>query len=186
MAEHTREAPDPLWGVAAEFATAEAMVAAARVLRPMDLGRLDAYTPVPIAELAEAMSLRRRHLYPYALAGALAGALLMFGLCAYGSVVAYPFRIGGRPLFSWPSFVVPSISFGAATGAVVILLLMLTLNRLPRLNHPAFNILDFVRASSDRFFLAVEARDHNFDADAAERALLGLAAAPVRVSRVPR
>jgi hypothetical protein len=60
------------------------------------------------------------------------------------------------------------------------------LNRLPRLNHPAFNTPDFTRASSDRFFLAIEARDDSFDATTVQTALQALRHRPYRISQVPR
>ena len=33
----------------------------------------------------------------------------------------------------------------------------------PLLHHPVFNLKEFGRASDDRFFLCVEARDHKFN-----------------------
>ncbi len=186
MAEPKHASGAPLWGVSAEFDTADAMLAALIGLRDRDLGRLDAYSPVPVQGAAEALRLPGRPLYPFALTGAAIGAALMFGLCTYATMVSYRFNIGGRPLFSWPSFVVPSVSFGALTGALAVVGAMLALNRLPRLNHPAFNIPRFTRATEDRFFVAVEARDDDFDADRVEAAFAALALRPQRVSRVPR
>jgi hypothetical protein len=40
--------------------------------------------------------------------------------------------------------------------------------------------------TQDRFFLAVEARDENFDCEAVEAALSRLAAPPLAMHRVPR
>ncbi len=175
----------PIWGVSAEFDTADAMVAAIRRLRPLGFGRLDAFTPYPVPELGEALRLRAQPTAPFAVAGAILGGLGMMGMCAYATVSAYPFDIGGRPLFSWPAYVVPSVSAAMMTGALAVTGALLVLNRLPRLNHPAFNIPDFTRASADRFFLAVEAAD-GFDPVAVEDALAALAVRPRRVSRVPR
>ena len=180
------EANAPLWGVSAEFETPAAMLAAIRALREHDLGRLDAFTPLPVPGLAEALGLPRKPTYPFAVGGAVLGGVAMMAMCAYATIVSYRFNIGGRPLFSWPAFVVPSFSFAMLTGTLVVVGAMLVLNRLPRLNHPAFNIPHFTRATQDGFFVAVEARDDRFDAARAERALAGLPAAPRNVSRVPR
>ncbi len=178
--------PAPLWGVSAEFETADGLVAALDALRDQRLGRLDAYSPVPIPEAAQALRLPRQPIHPYALAGALLGGAGMFGMCAYATVWSYRFNIGGRPQFGWPAFIVPSFSFAMLTGTLCVLLALLILNRLPRLNHPAFNIPDFGRATSDRFFVAIEARDASFDPDRVEHVLAGLALRPHRISRVSR
>ena len=186
MAEPKHHSGAPLWGVSAEFDTAEAMVAALLGLRDRGLGRLEAYSPVPVPGAAEALRLPDQPVYPFGVAGGVAGAAVMFGMCSYATIWGYRFNIGGRPLWSWPAFVVPSVSFGALAGSLVVMGIMLVLNRLPRLNHPAFNIRDFTRATSDRFFVAVEARGDAFDAEAVEAAIAGLAAQPRRVRRVPR
>ena len=94
----------------------------------------------------------------------------MFAMCTYATVYDYRFDIGGRPLFSWPYFVVPSVSFGTLAGALAVFLITTALSRLPRLNHPAFNIPGFTRATKDRFFVAIEARDDDFDPDRVEAA----------------
>ena len=184
MAEHAEAAP--IWGVSAEFDTAEAMLAALHGLGPRDLGRLDAFSPAPVPGASAALGLPSRPIAPFAIAGAVLGAAAMFGMCTYATIWGYRFNIGGRPLFSWPAFVVPSVSFGALLGTVVTYVLMLTFNRLPRLNHPAFNIPDFKRATADRFFVAVEARDAAFDPAAVEAVLAGLAQQPRQVARVLR
>jgi hypothetical protein len=85
--------------------------------------------------------------------------------------------------------VVPSISFAMMTGCIAIHLALLVLNRLPRLNHPAFNIPGFLRASDDRFFLSAEARSDRFDAARFERRLTSLpveAGRPLEIRRIPR
>ncbi len=180
------DSPAPLWGVSAEFETADGMVAALETLRGQDLGRLDSYSPVPVPEAAEALRLPSQPIHPFALAGALVGGAVMFGMCTYATVWSYRFNVGGRPQFAWQAFIVPSFSFAMLAGTLTAALALLVLNRLPRLNHPAFNIPDFLRSTSDRFFIAVEAQDAAFDPDRVERVLSGLPLRPRRISRVPR
>jgi hypothetical protein len=186
MAEISTEAEAPLWGVSAEFATPEAMVAAIEGLRGQGLGRLEAYSPVPVLDAAAALRLPNEHVYPFAVAGTLLGGSLMFTLCAWQTTQEYVFNIGGRPRFSWPYFLVPSFSFATLAGTLAVLLVLLVLNRLPRLNHPAFNIPNFSRSTQDRFFLVVEALGEDFDPATVERALGALSNRPITVSRVPR
>ncbi len=186
MAEPKHRSGAPLWGVAAEFDTPEAMLSALHGLRGRGLGRLDAFSPIPVPGAAEALGLPNKPVYPFAIAGALAGAVLMFGMCTYATIWSYRFNVGGRPLFSWPAYVVPSVSFGVLSGTVAVFFVMLLLNRLPRLNHPSFNIRNVVRATADRFFVSVEAGGDGFDADAVEAAIAALPSPPRAVSRVPR
>ena len=63
---------------------------------------------------------------------------------------------------------------------------MLFLDRLPRLNHPAFNIDDIDGVTQDRMFLVVEARSDDFDPAAVEHVLRALPDRPRRIQRVPR
>ena len=69
---------------------------------------------------------------------------------------------------------------GAALTAA---LSMFILNRLPQPYHPVFNVPEFTRASLDRFFLLVEARDAHFHPRETRLLLLGLGAR--QVSDVP-
>ncbi|MCQ8239486.1 quinol:electron acceptor oxidoreductase subunit ActD [Rhizosaccharibacter radicis] len=176
----------PLWGVSAEFDQAGDAIAAATALRRQRLGRVDLYSPVPLSDAPDALALGSRPVWLIGIAAALLGGIGTFTMCAYATGIDYVFLIGGRPRFSWPSFVVPSLSFATVSGAVAMLLAMLVLNRLPRLNHPAFNIPGFEAATDDRFFVSVEADGDRFDPRAVEAALRMLAGRPISVARVPR
>ena len=179
-------APPPLWGVSAEFDSEAGMLGALRELHRADLGRLDAFSPVPVPEVREVMDLPRQPIYPFAIVGGLLGGGAMFAMCSYATVIAYRFNVGGRPQFAWPAFLVPSFSSAMLGGSVVTLVALFVLSRLPRLNHPAFNIPGFGRATNDRFFVAVEARDDQFDPKRVEAMLAGLALRPLAVNRVLR
>ena len=186
MSESGQQPSPPLWGVSAEFESAADLVAALRALRDRGLGRLDVFSPVPVPEVDAVLSLPYGHIGLFSIAAAIAGGLLMMGMCLYATIVSYRFNIGGRPLVSWPSYVVPTVSFAMLCGAVAAVAAFLLLNRLPRLNHPAFNIPDFREVTEDRFFLVVEARDEEFNPAAVEYVMRALAAPPSRTSRVPR
>ena len=74
------------------------------------------------------------------LAGGLTGMATGFALQYWASVIEYPMNIGGRPLASWTTFIVPSyeltILFAALTAAIG----MIVLNGLPQPYHPVFNV----------------------------------------------
>ena len=186
MAEPMHHSGAPLWGVSAEFDTPEAMLSAIHTIVPRGFGRVEAFSPFPVEGAPEALGRAWQPIYPFALAAAAVGAIAMFGMCTYATIWGYRFDIGGRPLFSWPAFVVPSLSFGGFLGAAVVYAIMLAISRLPRLNHPAFNTGNFTRVTADRFFVAVEARDDRFDADAIEAVFAALPARPNAIHWVPR
>ena len=68
-------------------------------------------------------------------------------------------------------------------GALATVLGLLGLCGLPMPYHPVFNVPEFARATRDRFFLCIEARDPLFDRERTAELLRGLGAA--NVSEVP-
>ena len=181
MAEQAR-----FYGVAAEFATPEGLLVAARVIRERGFGVVDTFSPLPIPGMDDALALRPPVLGWIALATVLSAGLLCFGIITFATVADYPFNIGGRPLWSWPYYVIPSFAFAMAGGGVVLFVAMLFLDRLPRINHPVFNIDGIEGVTQDRLFIAVEARSDDFDTETVERVLADLPDRPLRIQRVPR
>jgi hypothetical protein len=161
----------PIYGLMAEFLTPNEVVAAARRVREAGYRRVDAYSPFPIEELAEALGFHHSWLPLVVLLGGLAGLAGGFGLQYWAATIAYPFNIGGRPAFSWPAFIPATFETTILFAAGAAVLGMLALNGLPEPYHPVFNVPSFVLASRDKFFLCIEARDPRFDR-AATRKLL--------------
>ena len=149
----------PLYGILAEFATADALIDAVRRTRAADLGKVEAYTPFPVEGLAEALGFTRNRVPLFALLGGVAGGLGTYFMQWYAAVLSYPLNIGGRPLHSWPSFIVPTFEFTILGAALAAVLGMLLANGLPRLHHPLFDRPEFDLASRNRFFLCVRADD---------------------------
>ncbi len=169
-----------LYGLMAEFATAEGIVSASRAVYREGYRRLDAYTPYPMEEVLDALHLHRTHVPKVVLGGGICGLLFGFGLQYYCQVVSYALNIGGRPIASWVPWVVPSFettvlfsAFGAFFGT-------LALCGFPQPYHPVFNVPAFAAAASrDRFFLCIEAADPKFDLDATRQFLRSLGAVSV-------
>lgn len=175
-------AEQPLYGLMAEFDSPTALVAAANRAREAGYQKMDAYSPIPIEELHDALGFPTTKLPMLVAGGALVGALAGFGLQVWASTVAYPLNIGGRPLLSWPSFIPATFETAILFAAFAAVFGMLALNGLPMPYHPVFNAARFVMASRDRFFLCIEARDPKFDHAATRQFLQGLA--PREVSDV--
>jgi hypothetical protein len=152
-----------IYGVMGEFETAAQLIKATEKTREAGYKDIDAYAPYPVEGLSEALGLKRS-LVPYlTLLGGIGGGLSGFALEYWVNVIAYPLNIAGRPLNSWPAFIPVTFELtilGASTFAVFS---MIALNGLPRPHHPVFNVPRFAaRASSDRFFLCIEASDAKF------------------------
>ena len=113
------------------------------------------------------------------------GALDGYALEYWSAVIAYPLNIGGRPLHSWPAFIVPAFETTILCAAGAAVLGMLALNRLPEPYHPVFNVSGFATASRDCFFLCVEVVESKFDL-AETKALLERLPGSPEVSEVPR
>lgn len=175
-----------LYGVAAEFADRESLLAAVVALRQRAFGMVDAYSPLPVPGMAAALGMRGPTLGSVAMIGVLIGGFGCFGMICYATMLSYPVNIAGRPFFSWPYYVIPSFAAAMLMGAVVVFVTMLFLDRLPRVNHPVFNIDGFVGATQDRLFVAVEARSEEFDPLEVEQFLADLPRRPLRIQRVPR
>ena len=152
----------PIYGLLAEFPTADSLCAAARHVREHGYTRVEAYSPFAIEGLDEIVGADKGWIAPLTLLGGLLGGAGTYFLQWYAAVVDYPIDIGGRPLHSWPAFIPATFEItilGAALAAVVT---MLVANGLPRLHHPLFEVEEFELASRNRFFLCLPARDPVF------------------------
>ncbi len=152
-----------LYGLMAEFEHAEPLVEAARQAREQGYERVEAYTPFPVEGLSDALGHRDKWVPLIMLAGGVLGCAAGFGLIYWCTVSAYPLNVGGRPLFGWPYFVPITFEVTVLVSALSGVVGMLLLNGLPMPYHPVFDAPDFARASSDRFFLCIEASDPRFD-----------------------
>jgi hypothetical protein len=156
----------PIYGLMAEFDSVHGIVHAARKVKEAGYRKVDAYTPYPIEELMDALDMHRNKLPLIVLIGGIAGACVGYGLQYWTSVIAYPLNIGGRPLHSWPAFIVPTFETTILFAGISAVVGMIALNGLPQPYHPVFNNPRFEMASRNHFFLVLEASDPKFDSKA--------------------
>jgi hypothetical protein len=172
-----------LYGLLAEFRSADALCAAARHVRAHGYTRVEAYSPFAIEGLDDIVGADKGWIAPLTLLGAILGGAGTYFLQWYAAVVDYPVNIGGRPLHSWPAFIPATFEVTILGAAVAAVLAMLLLNGLPRLHHPLFEVEEFELASRNRFFLCLPARDPVFAPGPARDLLEGLH--PLLLREVP-
>lgn len=170
-------------GVLAEFASAEGLLEALAVLRRNGYRRLESYTPYPVAGADEGLGLGRSRLPWFIFGGGVLGAILGYGIQWYANVWDYPQNIGARPVHSVAAFIPATFEATVLGAALVAFLGLFVALRLPELWHPVFEIDGFERASVDRFWVAVDARDRHFDRGSVTGQLEGLH--PLRVVSLP-
>ncbi len=160
---HGRDTSSKAFGVVAEFETPEALLDATVKTRAQGYRDMDAFSPIPVHGLVEAMEFKDDRLGPIVFVHGILGFCVGMGLEFWVSKIAYPHNVGGKPLFSLPAFVPVAFEctiLFAAAGAVMG---MFALNGLPKPHHPVFNAAAMVRASQDRFVLLVEATDPRYN-----------------------
>lgn len=171
---HGRDTSPKPYGVVAEFDTPEALLSAARKARDAGYRDIDAYSPMPVHGLADAIGFKDDRLGWMTFMAGLAGATGGMGMEWWVSTIAYPHNVGGKPMFSLPMFVpvayectILLASFGAFFG-------MLMLNRMPTPHQPIFNAKAMTRASQDRYVMCIEATDPNYEESAVTKFLNSL------------
>lgn len=168
------DAPE-IFGLLAEFATPEDLLAGAAATRDAGYERIDAYTPHPIHGLTEAVGyVGKGWTSRTAFVGGLLGALVAFVWQYWVTVIDYPLNVGGKPLNSWPAYIPITFEVTILIAGFFTILGMLWWNRLPMPYHPVFNVDRFELASNDRFFVIVASDDAKFDRTGTREFLEGL------------
>lgn len=169
----TAGTPAALWGLMAEFDSPAAIMEAAKQTHGDGYRWFDCHVPFPVHGLDRAMGIRPTILPILVFLGGLtgfgAGIVLQwftnasaFDFWALVGVRGYPFLISGKPAISGPAWIPVIFELTILLSALGAAGWMLLLNGLPRLYHPTLRHPKFARATDDRFFLVIEARDPRF------------------------
>ncbi len=168
-------------GVLAEFTTEGAIKAAAAEVRDAGYRRWDTHTPYPVHGLEKAMGLRASQLPWLVLAAAFAGCLLAVWMQWWMNARDYPIMVSGKPLWSIPATIPVTFELTVLFSAFGAFLGMLALNGLPRFFHFVFLSERFRRATRDRYFISIDARDPTFSPRETAAFLRGLGASNVEL-----
>ena len=152
------------FGLMAEVSDPDELVEKTRQAYEAGYRHMDAYTPFPGHGLSEALGIRR-NLVPYVVGlGALLGGIGGFMLQWYTAVMVYPLNVGGRPLNTWPAFMVITFETAVLGAGILGTVGMLALNKLPQPYHPVFRVPGFDELNrGEKFYLCIFATDDNFD-----------------------
>jgi hypothetical protein len=151
-----------LYGLMAEFATPAEILQAGEKAYSAGYRRMDAYSPMPVHGLAEAIGFDSNRVPRVVLIGALIGAAAGYGLCWFMAAIPYVHNTGGRPIHSWPAFIPITFETTVLFASLFAVVGMIVMNGLPQPYHPVFNAPGFERATHDKFFLCIEAVDPKF------------------------
>jgi len=151
-----------IYGAMAEFDTPEELIRAAERAYAEGYRKMDAYAPMPVEGLAEAIGYKKNWVAFWVLIGGICGVVGGYGLLYWITVIAYPHNVGGRPLHSWPAYIPITFECMILLASLTALVSMLAMNGLPKPYHPVFNVAELARASTDKFFLCLESSDPRF------------------------
>ena len=152
-----------LWGLLAQYENPQKIYTACERVRDAGYTRWDSCVPFPVHGLDKAMGLKPTVLPWIVLSMGLAAFVFGIGFQMWAMAYAYPFIVGGKPLFSIPAFVPVWYETTVLTSCLTAFFFNWILSGLPRMHHPAFASKAFGRATDDKFFILIEAGDASFD-----------------------
>jgi hypothetical protein len=138
----------------AAFSSARALEKALGELNGASVGEIATYTPTPVFPTADVS--------PAGVVGAvtgLLGVIAAFALQVYANVWSYPLDIGGRPKFSWPSFVPIALEVGILCAVLGVFVCVFVMAPLLRFFAPIDDCDLLRRSSADRWVVAIKSDD---------------------------
>jgi hypothetical protein len=171
MSATRNEAPGP-WGLLAEFSSPDDLVRAAARIRDAGYTKWDAHTPFPVHGLDGAMGIRTTRLPYLVLAAGITGTASGLLMQWWMNAIDYPIIISGKPFNSLPADIPVTFELTVLLASLTAFIGMLIANALPRFHHPLFGNARFRKATTDAFFLAIEAADPRFDLAKTEQLLV--------------
>lgn len=182
---------EKVFALLAEFEDVDSTMAAAEKVRDADYSVWDVHSPFPVHGMPKAMGVRPTILPWISLVHGLAGMLLGLALVWWTNAVTvtaapaelqgYEFLVSGKPRFSLAANIPIIFELTILLAAFGTLLGMFGLNKLPMLYNPLLKSRRFRRATSDRFFIVIEAEDPQFDLERTREFLRSLGATTVEV-----
>src|SRR5258708_8446541 len=133
------------YGLMAEFDNVNSVITAARRTYSAGYRKIDAYSPFPVEELSEAIGFHKNGVALVCLVGGLLGCTGAFILQWWINTISYPINIGGRPLNSWPSFIIVTFEMTILFSGLSAVFVMLAPDGIPMPHQPVLNLAPFYR-----------------------------------------
>ena len=130
---------------------------------------IEVYSPLPEEELIERLEVKTPWITRGAIGGAIFGALFGFFLQFLPNVYGYSHNIGGRPLNSWPAFLLVTFEMGVLMCAFSIVGSFLLSNKYPRFYRVIFGIDSYNQNRHEHFFILTKKEDTDVKAHKSHR-----------------
>lgn len=181
----TPVARENLFGLAAEFSDTPGIYHAAEKVHAAGYKWFDCNVPFPVHGLDRAMGVKMTVLPVLVFFGGLTGLILacclqiftnslQIDLWALVPVIGYQFDVSGKPLLGPAAFVPVAFELTVLFAALTAVFGTFVLNKMPMFYHPVLKHPALARATDDRFYLVIEAKDPKFKLDEVEAFLHSL------------
>lgn len=165
--------PPRAFGWMAEFSDEHKLLEAARKVRDSGYTDTDAFTPFPVHGIDEALGIKPTKLPFIVLCCGLTGLSLALLMQWWMNGVDYMYIISGKPFGITPASIPVAFEMTILFSAFSTFLGMIALNGLPRFSNPVFTSARFDRATDDKFFLYVSAKDKYYNRESVRELLAG-------------
>jgi len=153
------------------FDTPAQLYHACEKLRDAGYKKFDCHAPFAVHGLERAMGVGPSRLPWIVLAMGIVGFTAAITMQWWMLAVDYPMNISGKQLFPIPPYVPITFELTVLLSAFGCFFGMWGLNLLPMYFHPVMQHPSFHRATDDKFFVAVECKDPNYNAERTRRLL---------------
>ena len=154
---------EEIGGLIAGFETARDVKLAAKAVRAAGYRNFEVYSPHPIHGLDDILKAKRPLLAYAAIVGAVTGLAGGMWIAWWMNAVDYPFIISGKPLFSVLPSLPVAFELAILLAAFAVFGGTIFLGGMPQPANRLFRVPGFGRATNDRFFLAIDRDDPEFD-----------------------